>query len=53
MTHAPHATDRFAQHSRLSELVTALGFRRYALYLAGLLYEEPGASRPRGCSTAT
>ena len=28
MTHPPQPTERFPQHSRLSELVTALGFRR-------------------------
>jgi hypothetical protein len=42
MTHSPQPTERFAQHSRLAELVTALGFRRYPLFLTGLLYEEPG-----------
>jgi hypothetical protein len=42
MTHSPQPTERFAQHSRLAELVTALGFRRYPLFLTGLLYGEPG-----------
>jgi len=42
MTHSPQPTERFAQHSRLAELVTALGLRRYPLFLTGLLYEEPG-----------
>jgi hypothetical protein len=35
MTQPPQQTERFAQHSRLSELVTALGFRRYPLFLTG------------------
>jgi hypothetical protein len=42
MTQPPQPTERFDQHSRLSELVTALGFRRYPLFLTGLLCEEPG-----------
>jgi hypothetical protein len=42
MTQPPQPTERFAQHPRLAELVTALGFRRYRLFLAGLLYQEPG-----------
>jgi len=32
MTQPPQPTERFAQHSRLAELVTALGFRRYRLF---------------------
>jgi hypothetical protein len=44
VTHPPQPTERFAQHSRLSELVTALGFRRYPLFLTGLLYQEPGGA---------
>ena len=43
----------FAQHSRLSELVTALGFRRYPLFLAGLLYEEPGGPLRRATAVAS
>jgi hypothetical protein len=43
----------FAQHSRLSELVTALGFRRYPLFLAGLLYEEPGGPPRRATAVAS
>ena len=42
MTRPPQPTERFAQHSRLAELITALGFRRYLLFLTGLLYQEPG-----------
>jgi hypothetical protein len=36
MTHPPQPPEGFAQHSRLAaELVTALGFRRYRLFLVG------------------
>ena len=42
MTQPPQPTERFAQHPRLAELVTALGFRRYPLFLTGLLHQEPG-----------
>jgi hypothetical protein len=42
MTQPPPPAEPFAQHSRLSELVTALGFRRYPLFLTGLLYQEAG-----------
>ena len=42
MTQPAKPTERFAQHSRLAELVTALGFGRYPLFLTGLLYQEPG-----------
>jgi hypothetical protein len=53
MTHSPGPTERFAQHSRLSELVTALGFRRYLLFLAGLLYREPGGALRRAAAVAS
>jgi hypothetical protein len=46
-------TERFAQHSRLSELVTALGFRRYRLFLTGLLYQEPGGPLLRAAAVAS
>jgi len=46
-------TERFAQHSRLSELVTALGFRRYRLFLTGLLYQEPGGRLLRAAAVAS
>ena len=45
--------ERFAQHSRLSELVTALGFRRYRLFLTGLLYQEPGGPLRRAAAVAS
>jgi hypothetical protein len=53
MAHPPQPTERFAQHSRLSELVTALGFRRYPLFLTGLLYEEPGGPLRRAAAVAS
>ena len=53
MTHPPQPTERFPQHSRLSELVTALGFRRYPLFLTGLLYEEPGGPLRRATAVAS
>ncbi len=53
MTHRPQPTERFAQHSRLSELVTALGFRRYPLFLTGLLYQEPGGPLRRAAAVAS
>jgi hypothetical protein len=34
LTQPPQSTEPFAQHSRLAELVTALGFRRYPLFWA-------------------
>jgi hypothetical protein len=53
MTHPARPTERFAQHSRLSELVTALGFRRYPLFLTGLLYQEPGGPMGRAAAVAS
>ena len=53
MTQPPQPTERFAQHSRLAELVTALGFRRYRLFLAGLLYQEPGGALRRTSAVAS
>lgn len=37
---APSAESPFAQHARLAELVNGLQFRRYALFVAGLVYEH-------------
>ena len=53
MTHPPQPTEPFPQHPRLSELVTALGFRRYPLFLTGLLYQEPGGSLRRAAAVAS
>ena len=53
MPHPPQPTERFPQHSRLSELVTALGFRRYRLLLTGLLYEQPGGRLRRVAAVAS
>jgi len=50
---SPQPTERFPQHSRLSELVTALGFRRYPLFLTGLLYQEPGGPQRRATAVAS
>jgi hypothetical protein len=53
MTHPPQPPEGFALHSRLAaELVTALGFRRYRLFLVGLLYQEPGGSLCRATAVA-
>jgi hypothetical protein len=46
-------TDPFAQHPRLAELVTALGFRRYPLFLTGLLYEQPGSPLRQATAVAS
>jgi hypothetical protein len=53
MTQPPQPTEPFAQHPRLAELVTALGFRRYPLFLAGLLYEDPGGPLRRATAVAS
>jgi hypothetical protein len=53
MIQPPQPTERFAQHSRLAELVTALGFRRYPLFLAGLLHQEPGGPLRRASAVAS
>jgi hypothetical protein len=53
MTQPPQPTEPFAQHSRLTEVVTALGFRRYPLFLAGLLYEESGGPLRRATAVAS
>ena len=53
MTQPHQPTERFAQHSRLAELVTALGFRLYRLFLAGLLYQEPGGALRRTTAVAS
>jgi hypothetical protein len=53
MTQPSQPTERFAQHPRLAELVTALGFRRYPLFLTGLLYEEPGGPLRRATAVAS
>ena len=53
MTQPPQPTEPFAQHPRLAELVTALSFRRYPLFLTGLLYEEPGGPLRRATAVAS
>jgi hypothetical protein len=53
MTQPPQRTEPFAQHPRLAELVTALGFRRYPLFLTGLLYEESGGPLRQAAAVAS
>jgi len=53
MTQPPQPTEQFAQHPRLAELVTALGFRRYRLFLTGLLYQEPDGPPRRASAVAS
>lgn len=53
MTRSPVPTEPFAQHPRLAELVNSLHFRRYPLFLAGLLYEEPGGPLRRATAVAS
>jgi hypothetical protein len=53
MTQPHPPTEPFAQHPRLAELVTGLRFRRYPLFLAGLLYEEPGGPLTRATAVAS
>jgi hypothetical protein len=53
MTQPPQPTEPFAQHPRLAELVSALGFRRCPLFLTGLLYAEPGGSVRRATAVAS
>jgi hypothetical protein len=53
MTQPPQPTEPFAQHPRLAELVTALGFRRYPLFLTGLLHQEPGGPLRRATAVAS
>jgi hypothetical protein len=53
MTQPAEPTEPFAQHPRLAELVTALGFRRYPLFLTGLLYEEPGGPPRQATAVAS
>jgi hypothetical protein len=53
MVKSPVPTEPFAQHPRLAELVNALHFRRYPLFLAGLLYEEPGGPLRRATVVAS
>jgi hypothetical protein len=53
MTQPRQPTEPFAQHPRLAELVTALGFRRYPLFLTGLLHEEPGGPLRRATAVAS
>jgi hypothetical protein len=53
VTQPRQPTEPFAQHPRLAELVNALHFRRYPLFLAGLLYEEPGGPLRQATAVAS
>ena len=53
MTQPAKPSEPFAQHPRLAELVTALGFRRYPLFLTGLLHEEAGGRLRRVAAVAS
>jgi hypothetical protein len=53
MTPPAEPTKPFAQHPRLAELVTALGFRRNPLFLTGLLVQEPGGPLSRATAVAS
>jgi hypothetical protein len=53
MTQPLQPTEPFAQHPRLAELIDALHFQRYPLFLAGLLYEEPGGPLRQAAAVAS
>jgi hypothetical protein len=49
---APSAESPFGQHARLAELVHALHFQRYALFVAGLVYEHADGGLQRATAVA-
>jgi hypothetical protein len=49
---APSAETPFGQHARLAELVHALRFQRYALFVAGLVYEHADGGLQRATAVA-
>src|SRR5436190_1383720 len=53
MTQSSVPAEPFAQHPRLAELVNALHFRRYPLFLAGLLYQPPGGPLRQASAVAS
>jgi hypothetical protein len=53
VTQPPEPTEPFAQHPRLAELVNGLQFQRSPLFLAGLLYEEPGGPLRQATAVAS
>jgi hypothetical protein len=53
MTQPSAPAEPFAQHPRLAELVSALHFRRYPLFLAGLAYQPPGGPLQHTAAVAT
>ena len=53
MTQTPGPTQPLAQHARLAEVVNGLRFQRYALFLAGLVYEHSEGPLRRALAVAT
>jgi hypothetical protein len=53
MTLPSEPAEPFAQHPRLAELVSALHFRRYPLFLAGLRYQPPGGPLHQAAAVAS
>jgi hypothetical protein len=53
VTQPPEPTEPFAQHPSLAKLVNGLQFQRYPLFLAGLLYEEPGGPLRQATAVAS
>ena len=53
MTQPSAPAEPFAQHPRLAELVSALHFRRYPLFLAGLQYQPEGGPLRHAAAVAT
>jgi hypothetical protein len=53
VTQTPEQAPPFAQHPRLAEVVHGLRFQRYALFLTGLVYEEPDGALRRAHAVAT
>jgi hypothetical protein len=49
---APSAETPFGQHPRLAELVHGLHFQRYALFVAGLVYEHADGGLQRAAAVA-
>jgi hypothetical protein len=49
---APSAETPFGQHARLAELVNGLRLQRYALFVAGLLYEHADGGLHRATAVA-
>lgn len=52
MTQPLPPNEPFALHARLAELVNTLRFQRYQLFVAGLVYEQPGGPLHRSAAVA-